>query len=181
MAHNDPVLKVVDLSLSYLTRHGTVRAVRGVSFELARGQSLGLVGESGCGKTSIANCLLRLLPDNGRLTSGQVLLDGRDLLQLPEEEMRQFRWRRMAMVFQAAMNSLDPVYRVGQQVVEAIEAHRVESDGRRRQGAGGSPVPHGGTRSSIDATISPRVQRRNAAASGDRDGVGLRPRRDHRR
>ena len=125
-ADSQPVLKVVDLSLSYLTRQGPVNAVQGVSFELARGQSLGLVGESGCGKTSIANCLMRLLPDNGRLTSGQILLDGQDLARLSEEEMRHYRWGRMAMVFQAAMNALDPVYRVGQQVMEAMEAHGVE-------------------------------------------------------
>ena len=125
-ADSQSVLNVVDLSLSYLTRQGPVRAVQSVSFELAAGQSLGLVGESGCGKTSIANCLMRLLPDNGRLTGGQVWLDGQDLLLLSEEQMRHFRWRRMAMVFQAAMNALDPVYRVGQQVVEAIEAHGVE-------------------------------------------------------
>ena len=125
-ADNQPVLKVVDLSLSYLTRQGPVPAVQSVSFELGRGQALGLVGESGCGKTSVANCLMRLLPDNGQLTSGQVLLEGRDLLPMSEEEIRRFRWRRMAMVFQAAMNALDPVYRVGQQVVEAIEAHGIE-------------------------------------------------------
>ena len=113
--------------MDYLTRQGTVRAVRDVSFRLEPGQSLGLVGESGCGKTSVANCLMRLMPDNGQLTGGRILLDGEDLLQLSEEEMRRYRWRRIAMVFQAAMNSLDPVYRVGQQIVEAIEAHGVES------------------------------------------------------
>ena len=135
MTSAEPVLKVVDLSLSYLTRQGSVNAVQGVSFELGRGHSLGLVGESGCGKTSIANCLMRLLPDNGRLTSGQILLEGQDLLTLPEAEMRHFRWRRIAMVFQAAMNALDPVYRVGQQVVEAIAAHDVaatDADARQR-------------------------------------------------
>lgn len=123
----EPVLQVVDLSLRYLTRAGEVRALDGVSFELARGEALGLVGESGCGKTSVANCLMRLLPDNARLVAGQVFLDKQDLLALTEEEIREFRWRRIAMVFQAAMNSLDPVYRVGQQVVEAIEAHGVET------------------------------------------------------
>lgn len=123
---DQPVLRVVDLSLSYLTRQGPVHAVQSVSFELGRGQSMGLVGESGCGKTSIANCLMRLLPDNAQLTGGQVVLEGQDLVPLPEEEMRHYRWRRMAMVFQAAMNALDPVYRVGQQVIEAIEAHEVE-------------------------------------------------------
>ncbi len=123
----EPVLKVSGLTLHYLTRPGEVKAVREVSFELAQGQSLGLVGESGCGKTSIANCLLRLLPDNARLVAGEVLLDGQDLLPLSEAALRRFRWRRIAMVFQAAMNSLDPVYKVGQQVVEAIEAHGVET------------------------------------------------------
>ena len=125
--HTPPVLKVVDLSLRYQTRQGPVQAVRGVSFEVEQGQSLGLVGESGCGKTSVANCLMRLLPDNARLTAGRVLLDGVDLLLLSDEDMRRRRWSRIAMVFQAAMNSLDPVYKVGQQVIEAIEAHEVET------------------------------------------------------
>ena len=120
-------LEVANLSLDYLTRQGAVQAVREVSFRLEPGQSLGLVGESGCGKTSIANCLMRLLPDNARLNGGRIMLDGQDLLKLSEEEMRRYRWRRISMVFQAAMNSLDPVYRVGHQIVEAIEAHGVES------------------------------------------------------
>ena len=127
MTTTNPILQVIDLSLRYQTRQGPVQAVRGVSFDLARGQSLGLVGESGCGKTSVANCLMRLLPDNARLTAGQVLLDGVDLLPLSEEDMRRCRWSRIAMVFQAAMNSLDPVYKVGHQVIEAIEAHEVET------------------------------------------------------
>ena len=130
-----PVLKVVDLALRYSTRQGEVKAIREVSFDLERGQSLGLVGESGCGKTSLANCLMRLLPDNARLVGGQVFLDGKDLLALSEEEIRKVRWRRISMVFQAAMNSLDPVYKVGQQVVDAIETHGVETtvaDARER-------------------------------------------------
>ena len=128
----DPLLKVEGLSLSYTTRQGEVQAVRDVSFQLARGLALGLVGESGCGKTSIANCLMRLLPDNARLSAGRVLLDGNDILLLPEEEMRLLRWRRISMVFQAAMNVLDPVYRVGQQIIEAIEAHGVGSASKGR-------------------------------------------------
>ena len=122
----DPLLIVDGLSLSYLTRQGEVQAIRNVSFELVRGRALGLVGESGCGKTSVANCLMRLLPDNARLSAGRVLLDGQDLLLMTEEEIRPLRWRRISMVFQAAMNALDPVYRVGQQITEAIEAHSVE-------------------------------------------------------
>ena len=134
-SQHDPVLRVRGLGLRYATRQGEIKAVQDVSFDLARGQSIGLVGESGCGKTSLANCLMRLLPDNARLSAGQVILGGRDILSLPEEEIREVRWRRISMVFQAAMNSLDPVYRVGQQIVEAIETHAVEptaADARER-------------------------------------------------
>ena len=109
----EPVLAVDDLRMHYVTRAGVVRAVDGVSFSVGRGQSLGLVGESGCGKSSIAMTLLKLLPDNARLVSGSISLNGVDLVPLGEDEMRAHRWDRISMVFQAAMNSLDPVYRVG--------------------------------------------------------------------
>ena len=122
---SSPLLEVSGLALSYQVKQGEVRAVNDVSFRLDRGQSLGLVGESGCGKSSVATCLMRLLPDNARVVSGQVLLEGRDLLQLSDEEIRGFRWKRVAMVFQAAMNVLNPVYKVGSQIEEAIEAHGV--------------------------------------------------------
>ena len=119
----DPILQVSGLSLRYQTRHGDVRAVDDVSFDLFPGQVMGLVGESGSGKTSVAVSLMRLLPDNARVTGGQVLIDGRDLLAMGPEEVRSHRWRRISMIFQAAMNSLDPVYRVGDQIMEAIETH----------------------------------------------------------
>lgn len=119
----EPVLQVVDLSMYYTTRQGEVKAVDRVSFELAKGEIIGLVGESGCGKTSIAISLMRLLPDNARVAGGQVLLGGDDLLAMDEEQIREYRWQRISMVFQAAMNALDPVYRVGDQIVEAIQTH----------------------------------------------------------
>ena len=119
----DMLLTVENLTMHYMTRAGPVRAVDGVSFSVERGQSLGLVGESGCGKSSIATTLLKLLPDNADLVAGKVVLDGVDLAPLSESEMREYRWVRISMVFQAAMNSLDPVYRVGDQIVEALEAH----------------------------------------------------------
>ena len=118
-----PLLSVENLTMHYRTRTGSVRAVDGVSFSVERGQSLGLVGESGCGKSSIATSLLKLLPDNASLVAGRVVLDGVDLVPLSEDQMREYRWDRISMVFQAAMNSLDPVYRVGDQIVEALEAH----------------------------------------------------------
>ena len=123
----ESVLVVDDLRMHYMTRAGVVRAVDGVSFSVERGQSLGLVGESGCGKSSIAMTLLKLLPDNAELVSGRISLNGVDLVSLSEEEMREHRWDRISMVFQAAMNSLDPVYRVGDQIIEALEAHSAMS------------------------------------------------------
>jgi peptide/nickel transport system ATP-binding protein len=119
----EPVLSVQNLTMHYTTRKGDVSAVDNVSFDLACGQSLGLVGESGCGKTSIAACLLRLLPDNARILGGRICLNGADVLTLSDEEMLKVRWKGISMVFQAAMNSLDPVYRVGDQIVEALHAH----------------------------------------------------------
>ncbi len=118
-----PLLTVENLTMYYSTRAGDVKAVDDVSFVLAEGDSLGLVGESGCGKTSVALALLRLLPDNAKILSGHIWMDGTDLLAISEDEMRKFRWKRISMVFQAAMNSLNPVYRVGDQIIEALELH----------------------------------------------------------
>jgi peptide/nickel transport system ATP-binding protein len=118
-----PLLSVRDLTLIYKTKKGMVSAVDGVSFDLRRGESMGLVGESGCGKTSIAMTLLKLMPDNARITKGQILLDGVDLVPMNGNQIQEVRWKRISMVFQAAMNALDPVYRVGDQIIEALERH----------------------------------------------------------
>jgi len=117
------LLSVENFSLHYLTRHGEVSAVDDVSFTLNEQQALGLVGESGCGKTSIAISLLKLLPDNAKILGGHIYLNGVDLVPMSEDEIRKYRWRRIAMVFQAAMNSLNPVYRVGDQIIEALHTH----------------------------------------------------------
>lgn len=109
--------------MHYSTRAGPVYAIDNVSFELAEGESMGLVGESGCGKTSIASSLLKLLPDNAEIKAGHIYFNGTDLAPLNEAEMRQYRWRNISMVFQAAMNSLNPVYKVGDQIYEAMETH----------------------------------------------------------
>jgi peptide/nickel transport system ATP-binding protein len=111
--------------MHYKTRAGEVSAVENVTFAMKRGEAMGLVGESGCGKTSVAASLLRLLPDNAEVKQGKIFLNGTELIGLSEEEMRKIRWRRISMVFQAAMNSLNPVYTVGDQVIEALEAHDI--------------------------------------------------------
>jgi peptide/nickel transport system ATP-binding protein len=119
----EKILSVQDLTMHYSTRKGDVWAVDDVSFDLEKGKSLGLVGESGCGKTSIAISLLRLLPDNARILGGHIYLDGTDLLALSQAELLKVRWTGISMIFQAAMNALNPVYRVGDQIVEAMQTH----------------------------------------------------------
>ncbi len=126
MSNNDYVLEVNDLTMHYMTRKGPVYAVDDVSFKVKRGESLGLVGESGCGKTSIAISLLRLLPENADVKKGQIKINGTDIVPLSDPEVRKFRWRNISMVFQAAMNSMNPVYTVEEQILEAMRLHTPE-------------------------------------------------------
>jgi peptide/nickel transport system ATP-binding protein len=131
-----PLLEVRNLKAYYRVGAGSVRAVDGVSFEVERSKTLGLVGESGCGKTTLAFALLRLLPPNGRIVDGEIIFDGQDLLCLSDDELRSFRWRRMSMIFQSAMNSLNPVIRVGDMLSEALRAHeRVSKEEARHRTA----------------------------------------------
>jgi peptide/nickel transport system ATP-binding protein len=118
------LLEVRDLKMYYKTLRGHVKAVDSVSFDIERGKALGIAGESGCGKTSMATAVLRLLPSNGKIHGGSVKLDGVDIVKLDDEEFREsIRWKKISMVFQGAMNALNPVHRVGDQIVEAILAH----------------------------------------------------------
>jgi peptide/nickel transport system ATP-binding protein len=117
------LLEVENLTLGYRTKNGYLQAVDGVSFTLEEGKSLGFVGESGCGKTTLGMALMGLLPPNGSVRSGRILFQGEDLLRKTEEEMKRIRWKKIAMIFQAAMNALNPVHRVGDQVAEALLAH----------------------------------------------------------
>lgn len=117
------LLTVENLSVGYHTRKGFLKSVQGVSFALDEGESLGLVGESGCGKTTIGMSLMGLLPENAAVTDGRILFEDTDLLKLSKTEIRQVRWKKIAMIFQAAMNALNPVHRVGEQIAEAILAH----------------------------------------------------------
>jgi peptide/nickel transport system ATP-binding protein len=119
------LLSVRDLVTTFRARDATVRAVDGVSFDVPEGASVGLVGESGCGKSVTSLSILRLVPDPpGRIESGAILFRGRDLLALPEREMRAVRGDQISMIFQEPMTSLNPVYTVGSQIVEAIRLHR---------------------------------------------------------
>ncbi len=118
------LLSVENLRVSYLTREGKVPAVDGVSFKLSKGETYGILGESGCGKTTLASSLLRILPDNGVIESGAVIFKSKNILSFTDEEMQKLRWAGISMVFQAAMNALNPVYTVEYQIAEAMHAHQ---------------------------------------------------------
>jgi len=118
------LLEIEHLKIEYRTKSGIAQAIDDVTFAVENGATLGLVGESGCGKTTIAKAIMRLLPRNGRIAGGEIRFKGRNLVDLPMDEVRKYRWEEIAMISQSAMNSLNPVARIGSQIVEAIQAHR---------------------------------------------------------
>ncbi len=128
-----PLLAVRDLSVKFATEGGVVQALSAVSFDVPRGKVVGLMGESGCGKSVTALSIVRLLPEpSGRITSGSVVFDGTDLLALPERALESVRGKRIGFVFQDPLASLNPVYRVGAQIREAIRLHERVSRGEAK-------------------------------------------------
>ncbi len=117
------LLDVKNVTIEYKTEKGTLKAVDDVSFSLALGESVGLVGESGCGKTTLAKSIMRLLAKNGSISTGEMIFKGQDLVKKSDEEIRQLRLNEIAMVSQSAMNGLNPVYTVGDQLIEGILSH----------------------------------------------------------
>ncbi len=118
-----PILDVQDLRTYYSTLSGSVKAVDGVDLRVDSGEALGLAGESGCGKTTVALSILRILPKGGSIVGGKILFKGQDLAKLKEKEMREVRWKEASIVFQGAMNALNPLFKVGDQIAEAILTH----------------------------------------------------------
>jgi oligopeptide/dipeptide ABC transporter ATP-binding protein len=120
-----PLLEVINMSTQFHTQDGIVKAVDGVSYAVNRGETIALVGESGCGKTVSALSILRLIPDPpGKIVSGQIMFDGQDILTIPKNQMEDIRGDRIAMIFQEPLTSLDPVLTIGRQITEALERHR---------------------------------------------------------
>ena len=172
-----PLLEVEGLKTHFFTEDGITRAVDGVSFAIGPGETLGIVGESGCGKSVAALSVLRLLPPRlGRTVAGSVRFEGIDLLALSEAEMRDIRGNRIAMIFQEPMTSLNPVLTIGHQIAEALRVHkaigRKQARERAREMLELVRIP--------DAAEPPRrlsapVLRRHAPARDDRHGARLQP------
>ena len=131
------LLDVHDLRTQFLTQDGMVNAVNGVSFHLDEGETLGIVGESGCGKSVTMLSIMRLIPQPpGRISAGQVLFHGTDLIKISDDQMRRIRGHKIAMIFQDPMTSLNPVLTIGRQISEALELHL-----EHVQEPGAAPVP----------------------------------------
>jgi oligopeptide/dipeptide ABC transporter ATP-binding protein len=124
MNNNKPLLEVKGLKTYFYTEDGVVRAVDGVNFEVYPGEVLGLVGESGCGKSVTSLSIMRLISKPGRVDAGEILLDGENLLDLPEEEMTKVRGNRISMIFQQPQTALNPVFKVGDQLAEVLNVHQ---------------------------------------------------------
>ena len=118
-----PVLQVEHLTTNYKTLRGWVKACEDVNFQVEKGEAMGLVGESGCGKTTVALSLLKLLPSAGRIRKGRILFNGNDLVKMSDSQIRKIRWKGIAIVFQGAMNALNPVFKISDQITEAIKIH----------------------------------------------------------
>ncbi len=123
----EPLLDIQQLNVEYRTPRGAVRAVENVSFELYSNEVFGLAGESGCGKTTVANAITRLLKPPAYITSGKIMFQGVNILDMSEDALRGFRWERLSIVFQSAMNALNPVLTIGNQIIDAMQAHQAVS------------------------------------------------------
>src|ERR687897_44559 len=129
-----PVLSVRDLRVEFVTRRGILKAIDGISFDIGKGEVLGVVGESGAGKSVTGSAVIGLIDPPGRIAGGEILLSGSRIDNLPPEEMRRIRGKRIGMISQDPLTSLNPLYRVGEQLVETIQTHTDLSaaDARRR-------------------------------------------------
>jgi peptide/nickel transport system ATP-binding protein len=127
MMKDDILYSIHDLNVQYETRLGAVKAVDNVSFDIRKGEVLGLVGESGCGKSTLGKALLRMIEPPGRITSGKLLFDGIDLMDFSEPRMREYRGNRIGMIFQDPMTSLNPVQNISDHLTEAMLTHGMYS------------------------------------------------------
>ncbi len=177
-AHSPWLLEVEDLHVHFVTTRGVVRAVEGISYKVRPGETVALVGESGCGKSVSSLAIMRLLAKPaGRIVGGRILFQGRNLLDLTEDEMREIRGRDIAMIFQEPMTSLNPVLTIGFQIMEPLLIHLGDDRGRGARARGGAAEDGRHSRPGAPARPVPApVLRRHAPARDDRDRALLQSR-----
>jgi peptide/nickel transport system ATP-binding protein len=163
----EPLLEVRDLRVDYAGGGGTVCAVNGVSFTIGRGEVFGLAGESGCGKSTVAQALVRILQPPAEITGGTVRFGGRDILEMSPETLRGFRWREVALVMQSASNALNPVLPIGEQIADAVRAHAADLAGAEVVGSGDLHKI-----AALSGRALRQASRERAALLLDRVGVG---------
>lgn len=129
---SEPLIQIQNLKVEYLAGRGSVRAVDGVTLEIGKGEVVGLAGESGSGKSTIAQAIMRILQPPAIITGGKVIMEGRDILAMSDQELHEFRWEEVSMVFQSAMNSLNPVMTIGDQIMDAMLSHRKVTEEQAR-------------------------------------------------
>ena len=166
-----PLLEVQQLKVDYMTERGPVRAVDNVSFSIAPGEVLGLAGESGSGKSTIAHAIMRVLHEPAIIAGGGVRFRDRDVLAMHEEELESFRWRDISMVFQSAMNALNPVMTIGDQIIDTIQAH-VPATKKRSARPRRAPAYSGRHRYDPARFLSAPALGRHAATRRDRHRAG---------
>jgi peptide/nickel transport system ATP-binding protein len=132
----EPLLSIRDLCVEFVGEDGGIRAVDNVSIDVQKGEILGIAGESGSGKTTMAQALIRILRPPAIITGGEVVFEGRDILSLSEQELRELRWNRISMVFQSAMDALNPVITIGEQIIDTLLAHGTATRSQARERAG---------------------------------------------
>lgn len=131
----ETLIQIDNLQVEYLAGRGSVRAVDGVSLSIAKGEVVGLAGESGSGKSTIAQAIMRILQPPAIITGGRVMFEGQDILRMSDRELRDFRWEKVSMVFQSAMNSLNPVMTIGDQIMDAVMVHRKVTESKAEEQA----------------------------------------------
>lgn len=133
---SDTILEIDHLTAGYETKMGDVLAVNDVTFDLKKGELIGIAGESGCGKSTLAYSIMNLLEDNGKIYSGEIRFSGKNMVDLSDKQIKNFRWKNMSMVFQSAMNALNPVMKISEQLIDALKAHDKKiSDKKARERA----------------------------------------------
>lgn len=175
--HSDPVIQIRNLCVDYITDNGDFNAVKSVSFDIGKGEIFGLAGESGCGKSTIAFSINRLHKPPAFISGGQILFEGKDILRLPDNELNTLRWSEIAMVFQSAMNSLNPVITVQEQFADVLRHHKGLTNEQAKDRAEKLRLSQHSEKSS--GRIPTPVLWRHASAFGDCNSPIPQPKADH--